>query len=111
MPKKQLRPCVAVGCRTLVYGGRCEEHKRDSHPTSKAYYYLYNNAQWRKYRALYLNEHPFCISCGRRSYVVDHIKDHKGDVNLFWDEENHQPMCKRCHDAKTARENLGGQRR
>lgn len=55
-------------------------------------------------------ENPFCVDCGKRSEVVDHIKDHKGNFNKFWDMNNHQAMCKRCHDTKTAKENLGGKR-
>ena len=30
--------------------------------------------------------------------LVDHIKPHKGDLNLFWDQDNWQPLCKSCHD-------------
>jgi len=33
--------------------------------------------------------------------VVDHILPHRGDEDLFWDESNWQPLCKRCHDRKT----------
>ncbi len=52
---------------------------------------------------------PFCIKChieGRitRATVVDHIKPHRGDQELFWDEYNWQPLCKKCHDIKTGRE-------
>ncbi|WP_338056068.1 HNH endonuclease signature motif containing protein [Thermanaerosceptrum fracticalcis] len=36
--------------------------------------------------------------------VVDHIRPHKGDYELFWDESNWQPLCKQCHDRKTATE-------
>lgn len=36
--------------------------------------------------------------------VADHIKPHEGNPELFWDEDNLQPLCKRCHDSKTARE-------
>jgi 5-methylcytosine-specific restriction protein A len=39
--------------------------------------------------------------------VVDHIKPHKGDKRLFWDMKNHQPLCKRCHDVKTAKFDSG----
>ena len=39
--------------------------------------------------------------------VVDHIIPHKGDMDIFWDEDNWQPLCKRCHDQKTATENGG----
>ena len=31
----------------------------------------------------------------------------KGDYDLFWDEANHQALCKRCHDIKTATEDGG----
>ncbi|RKJ07590.1 HNH endonuclease, partial [Butyricicoccus sp. 1XD8-22] len=36
--------------------------------------------------------------------VVDHIKPHQGDQSLFWNENNWQPLCKRCHDRKTRTE-------
>jgi 5-methylcytosine-specific restriction protein A len=39
--------------------------------------------------------------------VVDHIIPHRGDQALFWDEENWQPLCLVCHNAKTAREDGG----
>jgi 5-methylcytosine-specific restriction protein A len=39
--------------------------------------------------------------------VVDHITPHGGDEALFWDRDNWQPLCKPCHDAKTAREDGG----
>jgi 5-methylcytosine-specific restriction enzyme A len=63
--------------------------------------------KWRQYRIGYLRSHPLCRSCESKgrltsATIVDHIKDHRGDVRLFWDPNNHQPMCKRCHDAKTA---------
>ena len=33
--------------------------------------------------------------------VVDHIRPHRGDPVLFWDEKNWQSLCKSCHDKKT----------
>ena len=39
--------------------------------------------------------------------VVDHIKPHLGDYGLFWESDNHQSMCKTCHDIKTATEDGG----
>lgn len=30
--------------------------------------------------------------------VVDHIIPHKGNMQLFWDESNWQPLCKEHHD-------------
>ncbi len=34
--------------------------------------------------------------------LVDHIQPHKGDMTLFWRVDNWQPLCKECHDRKTA---------
>ena len=39
--------------------------------------------------------------------VTDHIIPHKRDMKLFWDRNNWQPLCKPCHDTKTAREDGG----
>jgi 5-methylcytosine-specific restriction protein A len=62
------------------------------------------NARWRKYRLLFLAEHPICGQCGRPANIVDHVIAHKGDDELFWAPNNHQPLCKPCHDRKTKRE-------
>ena len=49
--------------------------------------------------------HPVCQQCGRAASTdLDHIMPHRGDVNLFWDPDNMQALCKQCHDAKTANE-------
>ena len=36
--------------------------------------------------------------------IRDSIKPHRGSWPLFIDPANHQSLCKRCHDQKTARE-------
>lgn len=63
---------------------------------------MYDSARWRKARSRHLSEHPLCEFCARQGYdtpatVVDHIKEHKGDYNLFWDAGNWQSLCARCH--------------
>jgi 5-methylcytosine-specific restriction enzyme A len=68
---------------------------------------LYNH-QWRAARAKFLRLHPLCVFCTARgkteaATVVDHITPHKGDVGLFWDKANWQPLCKPCHDIDKAR--------
>lgn len=68
--------------------------------------------QWEKARAAFLSEHPLCRRCGDAGVttpanVVDHITPHNGDPALFWDRANWQPLCKRCHDVKTATEDGG----
>jgi 5-methylcytosine-specific restriction protein A len=35
--------------------------------------------------------------------LVDHVVAHRGDVGRFWDRDNWQPLCRSCHNAKTAR--------
>lgn len=60
--------------------------------------------RWQQYRISFLHTHPVCSRCEEAAIVVDHIVPHRGDVDLFWDEENHQPLCKPCHDKKTATE-------
>ena len=69
--------------------------------------------RWRRARAAYLDRHPLCVPCeaaGRLvpATVVDHVVPHRGDSDLFWNEENWQGLCKPCHDAKTAREGRWG---
>lgn len=64
--------------------------------------------RWRKARERYLFKNPCCVECEREGFVepakeVDHIKPHRGDQVLFWDESNWQSLCKRHHSAKTAR--------
>lgn len=64
-------------------------------------------AQWRKARIAFLREHPFCAMCGKAlrgaDAVVDHIRPHRGDPVLFWDENNWQALCKFCHDSRKQR--------
>lgn len=70
------------------------------------------NATWRRYRIHFLKENPICVECKKAGIyvpatVVDHIIPHKGNMALFWDRNNHQALCKRHHDIKTAKEDGG----
>ncbi len=93
--------------------GRCEKHRKadqqavDERRGSSAQR-GYGSA-WQKARAAYLRSHPLCKAHDDKgevvpATVVDHIVPHKGDRALFWNSNNWQPLCKRCHDIKTARE-------
>jgi 5-methylcytosine-specific restriction enzyme A len=69
--------------------------------------------RWRRARAAHLARHPLCVRCaaaGRLApaTVVDHVVPHRGDLTLFWNKANWAALCKRCHDAKTAREGRWG---
>lgn len=68
--------------------------------------------RWRQARNAYLADNPLCAECDKHGRVtpaniVDHIVPHKGNYALFWDTSNWQPLCKCCHDSKTAKEDGG----
>jgi 5-methylcytosine-specific restriction enzyme A len=91
---------------------RCAKHKhvekrtidkQRASSTQRGY-----GSRWQKARATYISHNPACVQCGSEvGLVVDHIVPHKRDQTLFWDTSNWQTLCKRCHDAKTAREDGG----
>lgn len=69
-------------------------------------------AQWQRASREYLAMHPLCVRCEAQgivevSRVTDHIVPHKGNMALFWDENNWQALCVRCHNEKTANEDGG----
>ena len=99
---------MPTGCPELVEAGTkfCEKHK-PVHPeevrsaSSRGY-----GRAWQKASRKFLESHPLCVRCMRegrytKATVVDHIRPHRGDMALFWDKDNWQPLCKRCHDKKT----------
>jgi 5-methylcytosine-specific restriction protein A len=68
---------------------------------------------WDKAAKAFRQAHPLCRLCLERgrtvaARVVDHIKPHRGDRDLFWDVKNWQSLCSRCHDSvKQSEERLG----
>jgi 5-methylcytosine-specific restriction protein A len=115
MPRKPLRPCNSPSCPELTHDTYCDDHKKDKYSydrqrgsSSERGY----NAKWRKARLRYLKKNPLCVEClqGDRiepATVVDHIQAHKGDKELFWDEDNWQSLCESHHNSKTRREDMG----
>jgi 5-methylcytosine-specific restriction protein A len=111
-----MKPCLHPGCNKLTRETRCEEHKQlvqrladKKRETASERGY---NSKWQKARKTFLQKNPLCAECDKSNRVtaatvVDHIKPHKGDQKLFWNKSNWQPLCKRCHDRKTAREDGG----
>lgn len=119
MVSEPKRPCRHPGCSVLLSGGGlCDRHRKrrqrqQDQRRGSAASRLYG-AAWRKARALFLSENPWCVHCLARgsnfkvvATVVDHIVPHRGDLKLFWDQENWQALCKPCHDIKTATEDGG----
>jgi 5-methylcytosine-specific restriction enzyme A len=65
-------------------------------------------AEWERESKAYLKTNPKCRRCDERADVVDHIIPHKGNMRLFWDRSNWQPLCRRHHNsAKQAEERRG----
>lgn len=114
MPSKPKHPCKHPGCSTLIStGSYCPAHlprgtrERRASAARRGY-----GKAWQRESRRYLTDHPWCAECRRQgrqtpATEVDHITPHKGDRALFWDRENWQPLCHRCHSAKTAREDGG----
>ena len=111
MPKRPNIPCKHPGCARLIsYGLRyCEEHapmhRHDVKGTKEKGY----DRRWCAARTRFLKVQPLCVKClerGRleKAAVVDHIVPHRGDRELFWNENNWQALCKSCHDTKTMTE-------
>ena len=110
MPIAAPRSCTQYPCRNMaVLNGRCAQHaqrfeQQRGTSTQRGY-----DGRWRKARIAWLAEHWFCVACrlqGRMAAAseVDHIKPHRGDMDLFWDQTNWQSLCKACHSRKTASE-------
>lgn len=74
---------------------------------------LYNTKAWYRLRWHQLQSEPLCKYCqatGRLTpaTVVDHVRPHKGDSQLFHDPDNLSSLCKTCHDkAKAILESRG----
>lgn len=109
--------CQYPGCRKAIPFGEshCEEHKKKranaiverKGANERGYTY-----KWQKASKAFLARHPLCVMCQhngivKAAEVVDHIKPHRGNQILFWDKKNWQPLCKKCHDRKTATEDGG----
>lgn len=114
MPLATLRPCRWPGCPALVERGYCAQHRPPAElaaPRRSAAIRGYGR-RWREAARQFLREFPLCRCCEEHGQpaaatVVDHIVPHCGKAGLFWDRSNWQPLCKRCHDRKTASEDGG----
>lgn len=78
--------------------------------------HLYGTARWQRLRMAVLERDMFtCQKCGRwendtSQLVADHKQPHRGDLALFWDDENLQCLCKPCHDGAKQREEAAARR-
>ena len=78
---------------------------------------LYKTKAWQALRTqCFVRDLYICVHCGRpvstnkhdpHHAVADHIKDHKGDPQLFFDLVNLRTTGKSCHDRHSQREAHG----
>lgn len=107
--------CKKAGCgRTCEQGKNyCFVHKDlegkrkifTYRKKSSEYHHLYESYRWRTLSKDFLKTHPFCYICGNPAVATDHIMPHRGDLSLFYDVNNLQPLCAKCHSRKTMKEN------
>ncbi len=106
MPKKL---CRMGGCKELAIDGQfyCAKH---AHKKNERHRYeheqLYHSVKWRNIRAAHLRNEPLCRQCAKEgritaANVVDHIVEHEGNLQLFYDSNNYQSLCYSCHNRKT----------
>lgn len=109
MAIKRKSPCNMAGCNTLTTEGRCEKHiRKEWIKKEDNISYLYHTTEWRTARRVFLADNPLCKGCEsdnrtKLANVVDHVIPHRGDLELFWDVSNWQPLCTSCHNSKTSK--------
>lgn len=81
---------------------------RDDRRTASQRGYGY---RWRVERAGFLALNPWCVlkgaGCGMLATLVDHRIPHRGDMALFWNRDNWQPLCAHCHNVHKQRIETG----
>ena len=113
MPWLSGHPCRHPGCGTIVRGrsGPCSAHRsiarqRENEGRVPASQRGYDRA-WRRLRASWLAEHPYCVVCSEPGTQVDHkIPLAAGGAN---DESNLQTLCDTHHSVKTGKYDRGHQ--
>ncbi|TYB85523.1 HNH endonuclease signature motif containing protein [Oceaniovalibus sp. ACAM 378] len=111
-------PHLCTACNVIVsHGTRCAcqvatqraRNKRHDRTRPTASQRGYGSA-WRKARDLFLKINDRCAwpGCRALATLVDHIVAHKGDMRLFWDRSNWQPLCTSCHNRRKQKQESRG---
>jgi len=101
---ESIHPGAPLPTKPPTYRPPRQQRPSDSRASSRDRGYTHH---WESARLSHLAEHPLCAEClaeGRvvEATVVDHIRPHKRDRELFWDRSNWQSLCEPHHNRKTA---------
>jgi 5-methylcytosine-specific restriction endonuclease McrA len=85
----------------LVFMVHMTDHRSEE---AARYRRLYKTARWKRLREYQLATHPLCRFClltedVTEATIVDHVRRHDGDADLFYDPDNLQSLCKHHHDS------------
>ncbi|HEX5935972.1 MAG TPA: HNH endonuclease signature motif containing protein [Pseudorhizobium sp.] len=74
----------------------------------EGWHHLYDTAAWKRLRQHQLTMEPLCRFCLEVEDVteadtVDHVEPHRGQLDLFYDPDNLQSLCRSCHDGRKRR--------
>lgn len=116
MPWASKHPCGAPGCGALVAGAAyCEAHIQQASAAVQRYDHERGSAasrgydrRWRRFREVYLRQHPLCVDCTGRGAVkaateVHHPKKVKEHPELMYLESNCMALCHEDHSVRTMR--------
>ncbi len=108
MPNSPPTCCPCGGKRINGKCDRCGPKKR-APEQRKNFRERGYGTDWDKARAVFISYQPLCAECKRNGlvvagYAVDHIIPHRGDMEIFWDQDNWQTLCRSCHARKSASE-------
>lgn len=111
MPNAPHRECNHPLCPNYAArGGYCVEHQHVVHKRTAGapgQNLTPSNRRFRRLRRAFLMRHPMCNVCQiEPARELDHVRPHRGNARLFWDQANWQGLCKLCHCRKSYRELL-----
>lgn len=110
-PKAICARCRRTGCDCKAKSRKEYQQgldERRGSAASRGYGWRWRNPDKTGAADQYIAANPLCAECARHGKVraasdVDHIVPHKGDSDLFWDQDNWQSLCGLCHKAKSGR--------
>ena len=71
---------------------------------------FYESSTWRALRAKFIEANPLCVECKKKGIITPaKVVDHIVPINMGGaplSEDNLQPLCATCHNAKSARDKI-----